>query len=558
MDKSESMKNTTVAILFYCFLYLLLFFFTLNFNYVEGDDAATVLYHLCGHNPYVQKPYAAYNSGMDFLLRYSGLHSEQALRVLAVSLSFISGLLVLVFSVLLLETLFDRSEATTPGSRLYFYLILPFLMPDMIFHSLIVNSSNISFVFLLVSLLLFIRYLKGKPDRYLICAMLFFAISIPFRWTMLIGLPFYAGFFLYFHPLQNYPRPIWLLAGKIFLANIAAVILSVLLIRITGYDLDGIRATIASATGYLEKSDVSILGMTAAGTAFLTPALLLLVVFAFVRIYTLQKSRKPMGMRAFWLVLFSASPFFLLGFYPLYKYSMTFLPALFVLLLFGFDYLRGKYMLRAVFMVSVFVPWLVGIQIDASGTFCGPGFEISMDKKSGSGHNIQGNNPDKRVKIEKVRPAFASGFYMPMPEGPRPLYGYAYVVFGGWKSQIAKFTSEREAIFAFMTQHKNTAYFQDRPSSMFACDLYRHGFKTEGNFEPHAGIASRFFTKGKDTVAIHVVPGNAKSAWIKDYFDKTARPAIFRSSYSNDMLKLQAYQSANITFLGPFTAIKPK
>src|SRR4051812_34368102 len=110
------MKNTKLAILFYCFLYLLLFFFTLNFNYVEGDDAATILYHLCGRNPEIQRPYAAYNSGMDFLLQYSGLSREQDLRTFAISISFFSGLLVLVFSALLLERLFEDSQVMSSKS----------------------------------------------------------------------------------------------------------------------------------------------------------------------------------------------------------------------------------------------------------------------------------------------------------------------------------------------------------------------------------------------------------------------------------------------------------
>lgn len=556
MHKVKNMKNSTLAILFYLLLYLLLFFFALNFNYVEGDDAATVLYHLCGRNPEIQQPYAAYNSGMDFLLEHSGLTSEPGLRIFAVAVSFVSGLLILVFSVLLLELLFEKSEMTGARSRLYFYLVLPFLIPDVFFHSLIVNPSNISFALLLVSLLFYIRFLKGKHRKDLILAMALFAVSVPFRWTMLIALPLYAGFFLYFYPLANYPKQTWLLAGKIALANAAGVLLSIVLIGISGYDPDRIRKTIASTANYLEKSDVSVLGMLASGTAFLTPGLLLLVFFALLRIYALHKSGKSVSVRIFGLLLLSVSPFFLFGFYPLYKYSMTFLPALFVLLLLGFDYLRYQKVLRGIFVAAVFLPWLIGIEIDASGTFCGPGFELNMNKIVAQGQNVKGENPDNRIKIKKVRPVFASGFYMPMPEGPRPLYGYFYALFGGqWKEQIAVFTHERDQLYAFLEKNPGATYFEEG-KFYFLCDLYRHGFRTGTGYLRSDQGNYRVFKKGTRSIVVREVPSESKAAWIAQYMKHAPNPVVFRSSYSNDILKLKTSNTGNITFLGPFTAIK--
>lgn len=548
------MRNTKLAILFYFLIFLYLLFFTLNFNYVEGDDAATVLYHLCGRNPQIQEPYAPYNSGMDFLLQCSGLTTEGGLRTFAVLISFISGFLILAFSAVLLELLFEDTALVRPRRRFYFYLLLPFLLPDLIFHSLIINASNVSFAFLLASLVFFVKYLKGENTKSLVLSTLLFAVSIPFRWTTLIALPLYAGLFLYFHPFGNYPREIWREAFKVAAANIVGTILAFLLIWLTGYDLNDMYATVTSTTGYMEKSEVSALSLLASGTAFLTPALLLLVLLGFFQIYRWSQWGWIKWISVLGFLAMSISPFVLLGFYPLYKYSMTLLPLLSLLMLFGFNLLKEHKILNGLFIAAAVIPWIVGIQIKASGTFCGPGFELNTSKVAAA--NMQsGKNPDSRVKIEKINPVFDSGLYMPMPEGPRPLYGYAYVLFGGaWKNQIDLFTQEREKLFDFLMQHPNAEYFQDRMSSYFSCDLYRKGFKTDTDFLEDEDGAYREFSNGNNKVSIRIVKGGNKSAWMAGYLKTAKHPVAFRSSYSNDILKLAT--TADVKILGPFTAIK--
>lgn len=548
------MKNTRSAILFYFALFCGLFGLALNFNYVEGDDASTILYHLMGRNPEIQPPYAAYNSGMDFMLQHIGWHSEQGLRVFAVSVSFVSGFLILSLMAILLESLLEDSTLAA-GHRKWFYFLLPLLMPDILFHSLIVNSSNVSFVFVLVSLVFFVRYLKNAKNLMLGLSIVAFALSIPFRWTMLIALPLYTGLFLYVHPLRNYPHRVWLLLLKIFAANLIALVLAVLMIGVSGYDLADIHQTITSATGYMEKAEVSMLSMLACGTAFLTPAVLLLLLFAGIR--AVVEARKNTTLRqVLGLLLCSVAPFVLLGFYPLYKYSMTILPALLVLLCYGWQWCATRKWCRGLFFAAVLLPWIIGIRVEASGTFCGPGFALNTDQTTIE-RPVAGNNPDARVKIKGVQPVFNSGFYMPMPEGPRPLYGYFYVLFGGqWKKQIDRFTQEREQMFAFLSQHPQALYYQDRKASYFSCDLYRRGFTAQTPYLESPEGLYRIFAKGRDSITVRVVPDGPKVPWISAFFKTAAQPVIYRSTYSNDILKLQLENNPNINILGPFTAIK--
>jgi hypothetical protein len=550
------MKNSNYIFGFYFLLFVYLYFFTLNFNYVEGDDASTILYHLCGRNSQIQQPYASYNSGLDFLLEISNLHSEESLRSFAVLVSFVSGLIVLCLFVVFLNVFFDSTEKVTAKSKFYFCLVLPFIVPDIIFHSLIVNSAYISFVFLLSSLILFVKFLKTNRNLFLYFSTMLFAIAIPFRWTMLIALPLYMGFALYYHPIQYYSKNTLLLFLKIGLANGIGVILALFFIYITGYNLEDFYNTVVSTTGYIENSEKSALAFLATGSAFLTPSLLFLILMGCIGIYKINKKRSKYGVSILSLVIFCISPCFVVGFFPSYKFLITLFPMLLLVMVIGFDYLSNRKPLLIAFLILVIAPWFIGIQLDAKGTFCGPGFELNTKKTTGT-HSIE-ENPDERVKIEGLNLKLDSGFYLPMLEGPRPLYGYFYVLLAnGWKNQINLFTQERQKIVDILIRDKNVVYIQDRKTAYVQCDLYRSGLSTKTDFIESKDVIYRNFRNEKKSITIYVVPDNcSKTEWMENYFKTSNKMVIYRSTYSNEILKLQKNKENEIEVLGPFTVIK--
>jgi hypothetical protein len=550
------MKNINYIFGFYFLLFVYLYFFTLNFNYVEGDDASTILYHLCGRNAQIQQPYASYNSGLDFLLEISQLHSEVSLRTFAVLVSFVSGFLVLCLFTVFLDVFFDKGEKVSTKNKLYFYILLPFIVPDIIFHSLIVNSAYISFVFLLASLILFIKFLKTNRNLFLYFSTLLFAIAIPFRWTMLIALPLYMGFALYYYPIQYYSKNTLLLFLKIATANVVGVILALFFIYITGYNLVDFYNTVVATTGYIENSDKSALVYLSTASAFLTPSLLFLVLLGCIAVYQQNKKRPKYGLSMLGLVLLSITPFFVVGFFPSYKFLMTLLPMLLIVMGIGFDFLSQRKALLFVFLLLVIAPWFIGIQLDAKGTFCGPGFELNTQKTVGT-KSMQ-ENPDQRVKIDGINLKLDAGFYLPMLEGPRPLYGYFYVLLGnGWKNQIDLFTQERQKTVAMLLQNKNVVYIQARKTAYFQCDLYGKGFSTQTDFIESKNILYRNFKNKNTAITMYVVPDNcSKNDWIEHYFKTTTSPVIYSSSQSNEILKLQKNKENKIEVLGPFTVLK--
>ena len=552
------MKNINYIFGFYFLLFVYLYFFTLNFNYVEGDDASTILYHLCGRNAQIQQPYASYNSGLDFLLEISNLQSEESLRTFAVLVSFVSGFLVLCLLVVFLDVFFDATEKVTTKNKFYFYLLLPFIVPDIIFHSLIINSAYISFVFLMGSLILFVKFLKTNRNLFLYFLTLLFAIAIPFRWTMLIGLPLYMGFALYYNPIQYYSKNNLRLFLKIGIANVSGVILALFFIYITGYNLEDFYNTVVSTTQYIENNEKSALAYLATASAFLTPSLLFLIMMGCIGIYKINKKRSRYGLSILSLVLFCISPCFVVGFFPSYKFLMTLFPMFLIVMVIGFDYLSNRKPLLIAFLILVIAPWFIGIQLDTKGTFCGPGFELNTKKIDGS--TLLSESPDQRVKIEGMNLKLDSGFYLPMLEGPRPLYGYFYVLFAnGWKNQINIFTQERKKIVDILIKNKKVVYIQDRKTAYVQCDLYRSGWSTKTDFIESKDKIYRNFRNEKNSITIYVVPDNcSKTEWVENYFKTANKLVIYRSTYSNEILKLQKNKENKIEILGPFTVIKNK
>lgn len=551
------MKPTAWINVYYTALFGVLFFGALNLNYnVEGDDAATVLFHLCGRNKAIQEPYAAYNSGLDFLIQGTSLANEQGIRTFTILISFISGLFLLIGCKSFLEAFFEHNNQVSSKNRMIFYMLLPFIVPDILFHSLIVNATNISFVFFIYSLIFFIKFLKQNTNRPLAISILLFAIAIPFRWTILIALPVYVGLLVYFKPI-TFTKESGLLLLKVFGASLFGLLLSIFFINITGYDLNGIIATIKFTTSYLAELDNSMLSVFASASAFITPPLVLLVLLSGFKIKAILNQTNVI-IPLLGLVGLSISPFLVLGFFPAFKYLITAFPILLIVMMLGFECMMQNKVSKALFSLSLLFIWFVGIQIDASGTFCGPGFELNTNKLNIINKaTTEEQRLNDRIKINGVNLKFDAGFYLPMAEGPRSLYGYFYVFFTkGWYDQMESFTNERKKGVDLLLSDKNVIFIQDRKTAYVPCDLYRLGYQTKTNFLDQKTYLCRDFTKGNDTIRIYVIPDDcSKRDWIANFKVEKNKKVIFRTSYSSDILHLYHNKNGAIKVLGPFTAI---
>jgi hypothetical protein len=536
-------KKIHIVLLFYTALFLLVYLLALNVNYVEGDDATTVLYHLCGRNAQIQPPYAAYNSGFDFLLRAAG-NPETSLRHVAVLASFIGGWLSLCLVALLIDGLASDKPARM---RFGFLLALPFLIPDFIFHSLIVNSVNISFAFALAGLILFVRFWSDKRWWVFLVSALLLGLAIPFRWSMLTIFPVFYAIVIY----RN--------RGSLFRAlavtalhSALALCLGIFFIYLSGYGPKAIVSTIFWGRNFMSASDRSVTGLVATGSAFFTIPFLLVLAVGFARRKTVRE-----WLRFAALLLLPAMPYFVLGFFPSFKYMISVVPVLLLIALDGYASVCGNRYLRTAFYLSIIGIWLVGIRVYATGTTAGPGFGQTIEGKV-TQSEINEKNADRRVHVKSAAPTFGGGFYMPTPEGPRPLFGYFSVIFGGgWKGEIQAFTDERDADFDLIGRDPRPMLLQDRRTAFMQCDLFRRGYVAGKPFQPDAktGFEYRDFVGPEDTIRLYVIPDGVPKNEVARQFIREHHGVLLRSSYSSTTLSVMQTEK-DLKIIGPYSVFK--
>jgi len=540
------MKKIHIVLAFYAFLYIVLYFLTLNTNYVEGDDAATILYHLCGKDWNIQRPYAGYNSGFDALLAITNLHTEVALRNFAFLISFFFGFVALSLCALFIEMLFAKQ---TSNYKYYFMALLPFIIPDFIFHSLVVNSTNISFALAFGGVLCYVLFLQRNQWFYYIISIIFLALSIPFRWSIVAIFPLYFSVILLY---QN--KTLFQSILLTIVHNILALAIGITFIFATGYDWGRISYELHRIMSYLGDNEKSVLSLFAAGSALFTASFVLVLLFG---LYAILRFKKQNRLRNAAFVILPTIPFIILGFYPLFKFLMPLLPILLIVAYFGYLFISKYKYLHLAFLATILLSWFVGIKIYADGTFSGPGFELSTNEKTTATSVITEKNTDTRIKIKKITPTFDGGFYLPMPEGPRPLYGYFHVIFGGeWKKNIDNFTNDRTKIITLLEKKQGYLYFQDGKNFYLPCDLYKKGYYTKTDFKKFDdNFLYRDFFKNNDTIRIFAIDENKPKAEVAKKFIHDNPKVIFRSSYSSLILSM-SQQNQNLKLIGPFTIIK--
>src|SRR5690606_6321549 len=129
--------------------------FTLTPYYIEGDDASTILYQLFGRDTSIQRAFNPYHSGFDTLLSWLP-NDEKTLRLSAFVVSFLAGIANIFLLCLWLLRQFPENTKWV----IAFALLLPFLIPEMLFSSLLINPSQVGFFWCLLGLLFVQLYIR--------------------------------------------------------------------------------------------------------------------------------------------------------------------------------------------------------------------------------------------------------------------------------------------------------------------------------------------------------------------------------------------------------------
>ncbi len=521
------MKIKSVYI-FYILLFVLIGFVTLNFNYIEGDDAKTILYHTLGRDKTFQPPYSPYHSMFDVLMSFINTTNETILKKTAISLSFLFSLLSLLLIVRLLSEKFYEKK-----KQIAFALFLvPFILPDIIFNSLIINPAIISFAIILLSHVLLLQYTKKSKLIYLVLSIVLFGFGVSFRWNNGFYLFVLFGYFILndankFKELINIQR-----LKKSVIIFPFYIVSVILFIQVSGYSIREIFQVFSSGASYLDNQESSMLSIAASAIPFLTPAFLLLFLFGTIHCIK-KKIYMPLA-----LLFLSILPYLSLGtLVPFYKYLICIILPLFIIVLYGYLSITNKNMKRVVVLL-VILPWFFGFQIKSNSVW-GPGFELKTNSISNS--NVNNFNPDKSIKIGNVKLVLGSGMAMPTPEGPRPLYGFGKVVLKDWKHFVETNNFEREAAVNYAIEN-NCNILQDVNHSFIATKLCEFNFITNDSIKASNDFGlHRRFSHHEEQIIIDVFK-NKKELFDKQlmklYLDRNSKVVVY-SSYTNIIAKLK-------------------
>lgn len=513
---------------FYILLFFFLYVFALNFNYIEGDDARTILYHVFGRDADFQPPYSPYHSMLDTVLSLIKTTNETVLRTFAIFLSFLFGLLSLIFMAKILAEKFVDKKAQLVSVL----VLIPFIIPDILFNSFIINPTIISFAIILLSHIFLLKYLKNNKIFYFILSVIFFGFGVSFRWSNGFYLFVLFGYFilndtLILKELVSYKR-----LKKSLVLFPFYVISVIVFIQISGYSIIDIFKVFAYGTSYMDDKEHSLLSLASAAIPFVTPALVLLFLMGMV--YCIR-TRLYMPIA---LLILALVPYVVLGIVPIYKYVITVVVPLLVILIYGYLSITNKALKIGIYLI-IFIPWFFGIQIESNSAW-GPGFEVKAIQNNDI--NAKNFNPDKSTSIEHVKVVFGSGMAVPTSEGPRCLYGFGQVVFKNWNRFLSDNNLERELAVNYAIEN-NCNILQDVNHSFIASKLCEQGYDTKDrlNASNNMGV-HRTFTKNSSQVSIDVLE-NKKALFNRElmeaYLIKNKQVVVY-SSYTNIITKLKA------------------
>ena len=538
--------------------------FALTFVYIEGDDASSVVYHAMGRNRALQPPYSAYHGMMDIFL---GLlpSNEVIVRHTAMAMTAIAAaLMVILIGILIFSWLPFES-----GWRISACMILLLICsPEIFYMGLVYTPSLVAMSLVLAAHVMIrsscLRKFRSELDEsrsatiFLLSAVLF-GVGVACRWDVGVYLLFVAADLLLIRRPAGGSRAGWRISAAWCSAAFAASLAAIL---VSGHGIVDIRSTLELAKKEVSSSDSWFATIGAYQTLF-TPGFgaffLIGVVFLF------RKSRRSLLLIA--VGVLSVAPYF---FSREPKMILPALPALWLAVAAGINVIfqmprdKFRWAMPILILLSL-TPWVIGLRVNSAETAWGPGFEVKTGDRSAAANTstILTNRVDERtVGVGKIRLGPTGGFAIPTPEGPRPLGGHFWVLFGGkWRELASELAAERERVVAVSTE-KRYNILQDSGNSYIVAELLEKGYMTTNEKGTHAGngVYGRVFTSSAGP------PLTLQTLQVrKRLFEKTQLAELQKlnpvgkvmlySGYTSTITKIAEVAPDSLEILGPFSAI---
>jgi hypothetical protein len=272
-----------------------------------------------------------------------------------------------------------------------------------------------------------------------------------------------------------------------------------------------------------------------------------LIIFFLGVIYFLKDKINILKKISF--LLLPLLPFFILGFLPSYKYLISIIPLIFIILVYGFRIIMKKKIFVYLFVFLIFIFWFVGVQINTNKLMYGPSFEFKNPK------NISNSLKKDIGNVQNGSVDFNGGFFMPTPEGGRPLYGFFYVFNKQWYLNVNKHQKVLDDILNILVTNNNIIYIQDRETAFFQTTIVKNKYLTKTDFLENKNFLYRDYIKNNKKIRLNVLKNNCDRSEFIIKFLESNKNVIFRSSYPSLILEIlnKSKNSKKIQLLDCYT-----
>ncbi len=446
---------------------------SLSFAYVEGDDTSSIAYHLYGRNSAIQPPYSPYHSMMDAVLGLLPIN-EALLRTVAVGLTSLAAIGIVLF---MLAIGFDWLKTLPLAPRWLIALVLLLVSPEFFYLGLVYLPGVIAMALVLAAHLI-LRW-GGVADQppslatnhgriMILLSAVVFGIGAACRWDItvygaVIAADLVFGYGDRGERLVTMIRRRWI--GCI-VWGVLALIGFFLALVISGYGPGTVVAEIQKYQNYLGERSSQITETIGSLQPLVTPAF---GIFALVGLITLVRRRDPL-LIVFAVGLIVIVPWASRG---VPKFILPGIPGLVACAVLGFSILwnhfkseRWQSIVRALIIVLLLAPWLIGVQVEYDDSAFGSGFETrAYDRPEPTGTKIS-------LAI------LGTGTLFPTSEGPRALFGHAAVLLGGdWRRAIDERWQEIETVTDYVIQNELPIISTGNMSN-FVVSLWQRGYTT--------------------------------------------------------------------------------
>lgn len=416
---------------------------SLTFVYIEGDDAASIAYHLLGQASSVQPPYSPYQGFMDLWLSLLTPNEETLRRTAMAATAFAAVYMTIVMLAIVFDWLMANSV-----QRIIITIVILLGCPELYFLGLYYSPSVIAMCFVLSAHYLirgvfkreaaWTKTMVSRAGVFIGSAGLF-GVGTACRWDIgVYGAVIVVDLMIIAMTRtgERDARRSWKPACSALLWGAGALLSSFAAIFASGYGVEEITRLVrgstqyGTSTGSLPTSWMSILALRSALlVSLISPGFGLLAVLGLIGSI---RRRDPLLL----VVLVGSLvvlPWALKLGVP--KMLLPAVPGLLYCVASGLVLLQGesssgRVQVRHVILLALLLaPWIVGLRVTVPGSAWGPGFEMKAY--------------DRAVSDAKFSMDLTAGSAVPTFEGPRPLLGYSAVLLGGqWRSFVSSADEE--------------------------------------------------------------------------------------------------------------------